>query len=466
MATCNFRTAAGPCRNPVGQAARCAAGHPVRQMASVQAGGVGVDATADPFADATAGAPGPGSPPKETFAPLLEHPALVDVIDRFDRAGVELHVVGGPVRDLLDNGHPGNDLDLCTPADVDTVKGLIDDLGAVPPAGQEFGTVRLCRDGLPDVEITQWRAETYRDDSRKPETTAGDTLEGDLQRRDFTVNAMAVRIAGPGDKGTLVDPYGGQADLAAGVLRTPGDPDTAFSDDPLRTVRMVRFAATRGWTPEPKTAAAAARQADRLDVAAPERRLAEVRKILGSSRHDALASAIGHAQQVGVGDRLFGGLDHRHAARYDHAQVAPTARLALLVHATGDPERARRALRTMKFSNAEIDQATRVAEVARQAPQVADTVTARRMVRHTTDEDLNAAHDVVSAAGQAWWPGETSGVRRDAALLRAPLPVDGRDAMQHKGLSGRDIGDWLRRVEDEFVASPHTFDRARALAVR
>ncbi len=92
------------------------------------------------------------------------------------------------------------------------------------------------------IEITTYRDEVYRDDSRKPEVTYGDTLDGDLRRRDFTVNAMAVALPAA----TFVDPYGGLDDLAAGLLRTPGRPEDSFSDDPLRMMRAARFAAQLG----------------------------------------------------------------------------------------------------------------------------------------------------------------------------------------------------------------------------
>ena len=120
--------------------------------------------------------------------------------------------------------------------------------------GIAFGTVGA-RKGEHVLEITTYRAEVYRDESRKPEVTYGDTLEDDLLRRDFTVNAMAVALPAA----TFVDPYGGLDDLAAGLLRTPGRPEDSFSDDPLRMMRAARFAAQLGFAVDPAVVAAMTR---------------------------------------------------------------------------------------------------------------------------------------------------------------------------------------------------------------
>ena len=112
--------------------------------------------------------------------------------------------------------------------------------------GRAFGTIG-CRRGEWQVEITTYRSESYDPSSRNPDVEFGDTLAGDLGRRDFTVNAMAVSLPGR----EVEDPYGGVVDLAHRVLRTPGRPEDSFSDDPLRMMRAARFAAQLGFTVRP-----------------------------------------------------------------------------------------------------------------------------------------------------------------------------------------------------------------------
>jgi poly(A) polymerase len=161
----------------------------------------------------------------------------------FAAAGHELALVGGPVRDVFLRRAPG-DLDLTTDAPPERVLALVSGWAdQVWTVGIEFGTVGL-RKGSSTFEITTYRSEKYGRSSRKPEVKYGTSLEEDLSRRDFTVNAMAARL--PGHQ--LVDPFGGLADLARKVLRTPGDPAASFTDDPLRILRAARFTAQLGFT--------------------------------------------------------------------------------------------------------------------------------------------------------------------------------------------------------------------------
>ena len=137
--------------------------------------------------------------------------------------------------------------------------------------GRKFGTLGAMRrreDGTEvKVEVTTYRSDTYDPDSRKPEVNYGDTLEGDLSRRDFTVNAMALRVP----ELEFVDPFGGANDLAKGVLRTPVDPRQSFDDDPLRMMRAVRFVAQLGFRIEPETAEALSDMVDRIEIVSAER---------------------------------------------------------------------------------------------------------------------------------------------------------------------------------------------------
>jgi len=199
---------------------------------------------------------------------------------RFVAAGWKLYLVGGIVRDLwLDQGRDSSsDIDLTTDARPADIKALIRDLAdAVWLQGERFGTIGAQINGRA-LEITTHRAEVYRPDSRKPEVAFGDRIEDDLARRDFTVNAMALTVPG----GELIDPFGGQDDLQAGVLRTPLDPDVSFTDDPLRMMRAARFANRFEFTPDPALVASATRLADRIDIVAVERVRDELDKMLGA----------------------------------------------------------------------------------------------------------------------------------------------------------------------------------------
>jgi poly(A) polymerase len=192
--------------------------------------------------------------------------------EAFDDAGRSLYLVGGVVRDLLLGRSlgPDADIDLTTDARPPEIKAL---LGPVADSlwtqGERFGTIG-CLLGGRRFEVTTHRAEVYVPDSRKPEVVFGESVDVDLSRRDFTVNAMALTLPAEGEP-RLVDPHGGAPDLAAGRLRTPLDPEVSFADDPLRMLRAARFAAGYGLSPDPEVVAAVERLAPRLDIVSPER---------------------------------------------------------------------------------------------------------------------------------------------------------------------------------------------------
>jgi poly(A) polymerase len=203
-------------------------------------------------------------------------PEALELGDAFARAGHELHLVGGSVRDAL-VGRPSDDLDFTTDARPEEVLRIVEPLAvATWTTGIEFGTVGVQVDGV-RCEITTFRADRYDRASRNPEVVYGDSLEDDLRRRDFTMNAMAVSVTG--DR-TFTDPYGGLADLARGVLRTPGTPEESFADDPLRMLRAARFVSTLGVAPAPEVAAAMEAMAAELGRITAERVQAELTKLL------------------------------------------------------------------------------------------------------------------------------------------------------------------------------------------
>lgn len=208
-------------------------------------------------------------------------PDALDLGRAFEAAGHELALVGGPVRDAF-LGRLSTDLDFATSATVDQTEAILADWGdAHWDIGRRFGTIgarRFARQGRDDVvvEVTTYRSDVYRSDSRKPEVEFGASLEGDLSRRDFTVNAMAVRLP----ELTFVDPFNGLADLAARLLRTPVAATQSFDDDPLRMMRAARFAAQLGMRLHDDVRSAVEAMADRIGIVSAERVRDELIKLL------------------------------------------------------------------------------------------------------------------------------------------------------------------------------------------
>lgn len=202
-------------------------------------------------------------------------PVLEPLGQKFVDAGHELALVGGPVRDAM-LGRATTDLDLTTSALPDDTERLLRGWAdAIWDVGRDFGTIG-CRKDNWDIEITTYRSEAYDRDSRKPEVNYGDSLAGDLGRRDFTVNAMAVSLPGR----EFADPYGGIVDLAHRVIRTPGTPEQSFSDDPLRMMRAARFAAQLGFTVDESVVTAMRGMAERIEIISAERVRDELVKLI------------------------------------------------------------------------------------------------------------------------------------------------------------------------------------------
>jgi poly(A) polymerase len=206
-------------------------------------------------------------------------PVAVELGERFAAAGHALHLVGGSVRDAL-LGRLGDDLDLTTDARPDQVLALVAGWAEQTwDTGIAFGTVGVLKRGF-KLEVTTYRAEAYDSSSRNPVVTYGDTLDVDLSRRDFTVNAMALALPDWRAPSAFVDLYGGIDDLAARVIRTPGTAEASFDDDPLRMLRAARFASQLGFRVEPSVVAAMAAMADRLEIISVERVREELTRLL------------------------------------------------------------------------------------------------------------------------------------------------------------------------------------------
>lgn len=203
-----------------------------------------------------------------------------ELAERFHEAGHGLYLVGGSVRDaLLDR--PNTDLDFTTRARPDEIEEIVRPWAAdLYLAGKTYGTIGAIKGGRVH-EITTFRSEIYRDESRKPEVSYSDDIEEDLSRRDFSVNAMAILVP-PSDTAapTMIDPHGGLADLAREVLRTPLDPEISFGDDPLRMLRLFRFVSRLGFAPDESALDAVARMHDRLEIVSAERVKGELDRLL------------------------------------------------------------------------------------------------------------------------------------------------------------------------------------------
>jgi poly(A) polymerase len=212
----------------------------------------------------------------------LEVPAIATELgERFAAAGFELYLVGGVVRDmLLRRTEGGQELDMATSATphetMRILKGWADRRYAV---GVRFGTVGAAK-GERLFEITTFREEVYHEEHRKPSVTFAKDVGTDLSRRDFTINAMAVRLP----EGEFVDPFGGVRDLVAKRLDTPLDPEIAFSDDPLRMLRAARFVSQLAVEPVERIVRAIASMCERLDIVSRERIRTEIDKLLTGER--------------------------------------------------------------------------------------------------------------------------------------------------------------------------------------
>ena len=210
---------------------------------------------------------------RNTQNPLLDRLGAL-----FESAGFELALVGGPVRDAI-LGRVAPDLDFTTNASPDEILKLLKPISSATwDIGRAFGTI-AAQIGDEKVEITTYRADSYDSETRKPTVEFGTNLEDDLIRRDFTVNAMALRLPSR----TFVDPHSGLRDLLFTTLKTPTKPEVSFSDDPLRMMRAARFASQLGFVIEPETFEAMVSMRERISIISMERVRDELSKLLLSS---------------------------------------------------------------------------------------------------------------------------------------------------------------------------------------
>lgn len=217
-------------------------------------------------------------------------PLAIQLAEVFKKSGKRLALVGGPVRDAI-LGRLGNDLDFTTDAHPDETRTILKGkelsciIDHVWDTGARFGTIsaKSSVGGVESlIEITTYRAESYNEDSRKPEVSYGTSIDEDLSRRDFTINSMALELTT--ENSDFIDPFNGVHDLAKKVIRTPQSPELSFSDDPLRMLRAIRFSAQLDFEIAPEVMAAIVSMKDRLKIISAERIRDEFIKIVMSDR--------------------------------------------------------------------------------------------------------------------------------------------------------------------------------------
>lgn len=272
---------------------------------------------------------------------------LAPVINGLSNAGFDVYLVGGVVRDaFLRRNLDGVDVDIATNAHSDEIEKVVSTLGTVWTQGRVYGTIGVQTGGR-DVEITTFRSEVYVDTSRKPRVTFGDSIDADLRRRDFTINAMAIDARSL----TLIDPLNGLQDLLEQRLMTPDDPTKTFSEDPLRMLRAARFVAQLGFKIEETLLEAMREMNSRLDIVSSERIRDEFSRLL-LGRY--VAEALSIVVETGLAERFVPELPalrleqdpiHRHKDVLAHtlavtSHVSPRLRLRLaaLLHDIGKPK--------------------------------------------------------------------------------------------------------------------------------
>ena len=432
----------------------------------------------------------------------------------FDGAGHELYLVGGSVRDaILDRPH--EDYDFATDARPEAVKDLVSDWADnLFTAGELFGTVSVVKSGH-TLEITTYRSEVYREESRRPVVEFSDDIETDLSRRDFSVNAMALRLQ-PGDsEPELVDPWGGLTDLGNMLLRTPLSPEVSFGDDPLRMLRLYRFVATLGFAVDPAASTAAAGMAERLEIVSSERIRDEFTKLMVAP---APSEALHGLVESGLADHFIPEVPalaleqdphHRHKdvlahtlAVVDKTPARPAIRLAALFHDVGKPETrefgpggvvsfhhhevvgarlARRRLRKLQYPKQVVQDVSQLVFLHMRPHTFKDGWTDKAVRRYVRDagpllEDLNllVRSDVTTRNVKLErtiqhrideLEQRIEELREQEELDRLRPPIDGNDVMAHLGIKpGPRVGVAMNLLlEHRIDEGPYTPEEAYEL---
>ena len=365
-----------------------------------------------------------------------------EVVGRLREAGHEAVIVGGAVRDRL-MGLPAHDVDVATAALPEEVKAIFPKTADV---GIAHGTVMVL-DPSPPVEVTTYRTEgTYTDHRRPDHVEYVTSLKEDLRRRDFTMNAIAIR----GD-GSLYDPFGGEKDIVLGIIRAVGDPDERFGEDALRMLRAVRFAAKTGFKIEPGTGAAIARHAGSISHVSVERIKMEMDKIWTSGRAGTAAQLMeesGLAERLPLMDLAFSGENLGIWKKFGKP-VLPVEGWALLYHLAraqdGNP---------YKLSNAEKRLVRDILTSCRiRSERPYSPMDAYRLPEHELTAGARFAH-LTGKIGRPDSPDQISMLKNTLPIssLR-DLAITGNDLIAWSGRKGGPwVKEWLANIEEAVVS--------------
>jgi poly(A) polymerase len=427
-------------------------------------------------------------PPVAEGARLPVDPLAAELGERFHARGFELYLVGGVVRARF-LGQTGPELDFATDAKpketLEVLRGWADRHYL---QGVEFGTVGA-RKGDAKLEITTFREEVYPEDERKPRVTFGQDIRTDLSRRDFTINAMAIRLPG----GELLDPFGGVRDLAVKRLDTPLDPEVAFSDDPLRMLRAARFVAQLEVSPARRVVEAIRAMRHRMEIVSPERIQGELNKLLLAPR-PALGMEL--LVETGLADEFLPELSalqleqdpvhqHKDVLRHTYAVVERTEprlrlRLAALMHDIGKPRTrqitadgvqfhhhevvgarmAEERLRALRYPNHEVEDVRKLVEMHLRFHGYGEGWSDSAVRRYVRDagpllDDLNQLTRADVTTGNRFKAKQFQAMQDDLEERIALLseqenlqalrpPIDGNEVMEHLGISpGPAVGEAL-----------------------
>ncbi len=386
--------------------------------------------------------------------------------DAFASAGHQLYLVGGIVRDLhLGAPLVSLDFDMTTEARPAVIKALVDPLAtAVWTQGEKFGTIGAQVDGRP-YEITTHRAESYSDGSRKPEVVFGDDIEVDLSRRDFTLNAMAIRLA----DGELIDPFDGLGALERRELMTPIEPEVSFADDPLRILRAARFIARYDLSVNDSVMAAGRALIDRMSIVSAERIRDELDKLLAAP---APSSGFEFLVEVGAWPFVVAAVDVSSVAGIGRQLDAVANDLVLrrcVVFSYVAPEQRRKTLSGLRYSKEESRQILSLlgaVDVIRAGSEPLDAPAVRRLVASVGYDQLGLVHSLIAALGVSDRGFGTVLETLDASgeLERLTPVLTGDEIMELLGLDpGPAVGACLKALQERrFSDGP--LDRAGEVA--
>lgn len=328
-------------------------------------------------------------------------PAVLEEVkpltDAFSAAGFSLYLVGGIVRDLqLDVPLDDLDFDLTTDARPEDVREIVGPLSeAIWGQGEKFGTIGCRINGRP-YEITTHRADSYNDASRKPEVVFGDDINVDLSRRDFTVNAMAVRTS----DGTLIDPFDGIQALSNKLLTTPIEPEVSFADDPLRILRAARFIARLDLAVSDEVRAAALELIDRMSIVSAERIRDEFDKLLAAP---APSKGVRFLASVGAWPYIAPFVDDADVADVgadlDRSRMDRDLRRLVVFSRSASWQRAAE-LDRLRYSSAESREIRLTLagfDIVAQGGQTLETTTVRRLVDRVSYESMPLLVELLAA---------------------------------------------------------------------